>query len=174
MHGLEGIANDTDSSISQRYKCSRHSLISICSILMLVTGLLLSRGRVVLAIPASPNPVEVVQSDGKSITLRIQGDECFYCFEDLNGYTVVRNERKDYVNATLNERGELVATAFGVGKVDPATTGLAKAILPTSEVRRQLRAELLLLPSAGAPRAAIPFKVPPRDGQEPCRTLQVQ
>ncbi|MCG8403716.1 MAG: M6 family metalloprotease domain-containing protein [Phycisphaerales bacterium] len=154
------LSNSESSMAGQRMR--RHCLISVSSMLVLVTGLtLLSQNKTLHAMPASPHPVDVLQPDGKAVTLQIRGDEYFHWFEDQEGYTVIRNER-NYVYATLNERGELAATEFEVGKVDPATIALAKGVLPTSEIRQSLRQKALPMFPIGAPRAAAsPSNVPP-------------
>jgi len=109
------------------------------------------------AIIANPEPVQLSQPDGNTITLRIHGDEFFHWFEDLQGYTVMVDQGK-YVYATLDGAGLLAPTALMVGMVEPANAGLAKGILPSVEARRQLRTRALPGPSANPPEP--PQQVP--------------
>src|SRR6266550_811461 len=93
------------------------------------------------AIIANPDPVELTQPDGSKITLRLRGDEWFNWLEDLQGYTVVIEQGK-YVYATLNTQGLLAPTGLAVGQADPGTAGLTKGLLPSSQIRSQLREAL--------------------------------
>ena len=99
---------------------------------------------------ASPLPVDLVQPDGSKITLHIRGDEYFHWFEDLQGFTVVL-EQSTYVYATLNSQGLLAPTGLVVGQTDPDAAGLKKGLLPSAQVRDQLRAQALP-PSREVPR----------------------
>ncbi len=108
-----------------------------------------------LAIPASPHPFTAAQPDGASITLHVRGDEYFSWWEDLNGYTVVRNAGR-YVYASLAASGEFAPTAWQVGKVDPAAVGLARRILPSLEVRSRIRAGRMSSAGRGSAGRAMP------------------
>ncbi|MHC4698469.1 MAG: hypothetical protein ACYTFA_17185, partial [Planctomycetota bacterium] len=94
--------------------------------------------RLALAIPASPHPFTVRQPDGTAITLNVRGDEYFNWWEDLDGYTVIRDGDR-YLYAQLDAKGELAATEWLVGKVDPAAVGLARRILPSRDVQNSVR-----------------------------------
>ena len=90
------------------------------------------------AIIANPNPFEASQPDGAKITLQLRGDEWFNWLQDSQGYTVVI-EKERYVYATLDAQGLLAPTGLAVGSTDPATAGLTKGLLPSPELREQLR-----------------------------------
>lgn len=110
------------------------------------------------AIIANPNPVELRQPNGASITLRIRGDEWFHWLEDLQGYTVILDQGA-YVYATLDAQGLLAPTGLAVGATDPGAAGLTKGMLPSSPVRAQLRQQAQGAPS---PPTDLPQRVPPR------------
>ena len=41
--------------------------------------------------PASPDPIQLVQRDGIRITLYVRGDEIQQWFEDLDGFSAIRH-----------------------------------------------------------------------------------
>jgi M6 family metalloprotease-like protein len=86
------------------------------------------------AIIADPRPAEFTQPDGSKVTLRLRGDEFFHWTEDMNGFTVVR-ENGRYVYAQLDAQNRLVPTAWQAGQIDPRTVGLAPGALPPPELR---------------------------------------
>ena len=47
----------------------------------------------------SPKPVEVVQSDGTQLTVRLVGDEFYHRSMTTDGYTLIKNVKGDYVYA---------------------------------------------------------------------------
>jgi len=108
------------------------------------------------AIPASPHPFEVVQPDGTVITLHVRGDEYFNWWEDLNGYTVIRDGER-YVYARPGADGRLEPAGAEVGKVDPALTGVSRRVLPSLEQRAKFMSERMA-PSVShdGQRAAVP------------------
>ena len=54
------------------------------------------------AVPAHPRPVEVTQSDGTRLTIRLVGDEFYHQTITTDGYTVIKNGKGDYVYAQLD------------------------------------------------------------------------
>ncbi|MCP4246178.1 MAG: M6 family metalloprotease domain-containing protein [bacterium] len=109
------------------------------------------------AMPGNPAPVELTQPDGARITLQVRGDEFYHWFEDLEGYTVVRDAGQ-YVYAALDARGDLAATKLTVGQADPQSAGLTPGTLPTAQVRASHRATRLAQPAF---RSGPPSLVPP-------------
>jgi hypothetical protein len=79
--------------------------------------------------PASPVAVDLCQPDGTKIQLNIHGDERFHWFEDIDGYTVVRDKGR-YAYGRLDSNGRLVASDLTVGRDNPKARGLKKKILP--------------------------------------------
>lgn len=59
--------------------------------------------------PADKTPVQVAQSDGSVLTLRLVGDEFFHFNTTDDGYTVLRNQRGDYEYA-LKHDGQMVTS----------------------------------------------------------------
>lgn len=113
-------------------------------------------GQLVCAMPASPLAFETHQPDGTPIKLHIRGDEKFNWYEDLDGYTVVRNKGQ-YVYAQLDRNNRLVPTALAVGIDNPKAAGLRKRILPSLAVRRLMKPQF----PEGMTQAAAPEAVPP-------------
>lgn len=51
------------------------------------------------AVPAHPRPVDVTQSDGTKLTVRLVGDEFYHFTATTDGYTVLQRSNGDYVYA---------------------------------------------------------------------------
>lgn len=80
---------------------------------------------------ASPRPVVVTRSNGKVYNLFFDGDGESHWYSDENEFTVVMNDG-DYYFARLDAAsGELVATDFRLGDVDPTKVGLKPRLYPT-------------------------------------------
>ncbi|HIN82937.1 MAG TPA: M6 family metalloprotease domain-containing protein [Chromatiales bacterium] len=95
----------------------------------------------VLAIQASPHPIDEIQPDGSKIRLFVRGDEHFNWYEDENGFTVLRDRAtRRYVYAELGASQRLQKTDAIVGRVRPESLGLTPGILPPRAVLRELRA----------------------------------
>lgn len=52
-----------------------------------------------MAIPAHPRPVDVIQSDGSKLTVRLVGDEFYHHVMTTDGYTLLQKKNGDYVYA---------------------------------------------------------------------------
>lgn len=97
------------------------------------------------------HPFQTVQPGGQIITLTYQGDEDFHYYEDEDGYTVV-HQRGAYHYADV-QGGNLVATPFRVGDVNPAGAGLAPHSLPSPKAMAKLREKS----RAGRAARAVPL-----------------
>ncbi|MDR1682878.1 MAG: M6 family metalloprotease domain-containing protein [Candidatus Symbiothrix sp.] len=64
------------------------------------------------AVPANPNPIEAVQPDGTAVTYYIQGDERVHWMQSTDGYTLLHNDQRFIVYATLDEVGDLVPSKY--------------------------------------------------------------
>ena len=64
-----------------------------------VLALLVAGALTASAIPAHPRPVDVTQSDGSKLTLRLVGDEFNHRTMTVDGYTVLQRSNGDYVYA---------------------------------------------------------------------------
>lgn len=114
--------------------------------------------------PAIPDPVEVCQPDGMRFLVEVEGDEYFHFVREVaTGYTVIQTDDGSWWYADLGADGRLVATAYRVGEVDPATTGLRPGLEPTVP-----DLSLPVLAAGGEPRAprrplgkSADFELPP-------------
>lgn len=57
------------------------------------------------AVPAHPRPVDVTQSDGSQLTVRLVGDEFYHRTITSDGYTVLQRTNGDYVYAVQSGSG---------------------------------------------------------------------
>jgi len=112
----------------------------IC-VLCFVAAVILLWVTPVSAMVANPAAFEVRQSDGRKVNLRVRGDEWFHWHEDLNGYTVVRDNGR-YAYAQLNRDNRLVPTPLTVGVDNPRAVGLQKRILPPRAVIRSRKLQM--------------------------------
>ena len=108
----------------------------------LIAAFILLSAVPVSAMIANPAAFEVSQPDGSKISLRIRGDEWFHWHEDLDGYTVVRDNGR-YAYAQLGQDNRLIATPLTVGVDNPKALGLQKRILPPASVRRSMKPQLI-------------------------------
>ena len=67
---------------------------SVCVLVLMLAGTL-SVG----AVPAHPRPVDIKQSDGTVLTVKLVGDEFHHYSSTTDGYTVVQRSNGDYVYA---------------------------------------------------------------------------
>ena len=63
----------------------------------------------VSAIPAHPQPMDVTQSDGSRLTVRLVGDEFYHRTMTTDGYTLLQRSNGDYVYA-IESGSRLVAS----------------------------------------------------------------
>ncbi len=72
------------------------------------------------AVPAYKNIIELIQPDGSKINVRLFGDEFYHWYEDLQGYTILKDvTSKNWVYAEKSSNGSLVPTQYTVGKTVP-------------------------------------------------------
>ncbi len=110
----------------------------------------------VLAMPASPHPIEVSQPDGRLITLNIKGDEFFHWYADENLFTVII-ENETYVYAKVSDDDRLVSSGLAVGSGDPRAIGLAPWLLPSPAGIEAIRqGSPLFVAARGAASSAPP------------------
>ena len=50
------------------------------------------------AVPAHPRPMDVTQSDGSKLTVRLVGDEFYHRSMTTDGYTLLQRSNGDYAN----------------------------------------------------------------------------
>ena len=62
----------------------------------------------VSAVPAHPRPVNVLQSDGTTLTVRLVGDEFYHRTMTTDGYTLLQTSNGDYVYALQSADSRLI------------------------------------------------------------------
>ena len=75
---------------------------SVCALLLMIAGAMSAS-----AIPAHPRPVDIRQSDGTTLTLKLVGDEFHHYSATTDDYTVLQRGNGDYVYAV--QSGERIA-----------------------------------------------------------------
>lgn len=91
-------------------------------------GMITGMVNTLKAVPANPLPVEVEQPNGEKITVSIKGDEFINWIESLDGYTLMYDDNKTLVYATLNEKGNLVPSSIVASDINKRSSEELKAI----------------------------------------------
>ena len=86
----------------------------------LLTALLLMAVLAAKAVPACPEPFDVTQPDGTTLTLRLFGDEWQHITITTDGYTVLKNGQGYYVYAQVNN-GQLEESSLVARNADSRT-----------------------------------------------------
>ena len=131
----------------------KHILFSTTLLALLAGGI-----AEVAAVPAYPKPIEITQSDGSKITIRIIGDEFSHYTLSDEGYTLTGGPDGDYYYATLAADGTLAPTTV---KARPVARLDARERAVVSKLRKGIR-----------PTAVNPMKTALRsfDTREPLMT----
>ena len=74
--------------------------------------LLLFTGIMAWAVPADKRPVTIKQSNGKTLTFILKGDERMHWAETTDGYALVHNSNGEFVYATKDIQGNMVASPY--------------------------------------------------------------
>ena len=109
-------------------------------LLMLALGLGWWLPGVANAVPANPEGREVVQPDGKKITLHLRGDEFFSWHETAEGHAVVKDTVDGfwkYAQPAADKAEFRAIKDARVGSVDPARHGMKKHALPDTALLRK-------------------------------------
>ncbi len=80
--------------------------------LTLIAIFLVSSITNLFAIPALMTPMTVIQTDGKSLTFVLIGDENSHHRETTDGFWIIQNEAGNWVYAIQNEAGQLSASTY--------------------------------------------------------------
>ena len=92
-------------------------------------GLVFILNDLSFAVMANPNIIKEEQPDGTEISIRLYGDEFYSWYEDLDGYTIVKDtETNSWSYAQKNNFGELEPSKNLVGKVKPAGLNIRKSL----------------------------------------------
>lgn len=68
-------------------------------------------------VPATPHPIEVVQPNGDTLTIRLHGDERRSFRTTTDGYIIVQNSKGYYCFARINCCGKRVASRIKASNV---------------------------------------------------------
>ena len=93
--------------------------------------------------PAPLKNIEVTltQPDGQVIYCFASGDEFYNYLHDANGFTIVKGDDSYYCYAMHDSQGQVVASPYRVGSIDPASVGLQPNVAISNEEYRQRRQE---------------------------------
>jgi hypothetical protein len=84
----------------------------------------------------SPNPISVVQPDGRKLDIYLKGGASYSWYEDMTGYTIVMVPgRVEY--AVRNPDGALIGCGVEVEAMKPSEAGLTPGIRPGTEFLRK-------------------------------------
>ncbi len=76
----------------------------------------------ILAIPAKKTPRTVIQSDGKSLTYILKGDENSHYQETTDGFRITKNDANDWVYLFQNDSDEWTVSTFLAHNPDERST----------------------------------------------------
>lgn len=77
-------------------------------IFLLLTALFFCNA--LLAVPAERKLITITQPNGKVLSYWLKGDEFIRWSESIDGYTLLHNEDGVLCYATINEKGEMIAS----------------------------------------------------------------
>ncbi len=77
-------------------------------IFLLLTALFFSNA--LFAVPAQKKLITITQPNGKELSYWLKGDEFIRWSESIDGYTLLHNEDGVLCYATINEKGEMIAS----------------------------------------------------------------
>ncbi len=101
----------------------------IRKILLLSLFFILSFSNLSFAVKANPKPIEIKQPDGTKIVVKLKGDEFYNWFEDVDGYTVIKDSQTNFWSyAQKNSFGDLEPSKNIVGKSKPANLNIKKSL----------------------------------------------
>ncbi len=102
-------------------------------------------------------PITITQPDGEVLELFASGDEFYNWVHDENGYTIVRDSVTGFAEYAELIGGDLVASGYRVGSVDPASIGLKPGLnLPPGRIREIVQG----FQAPGGPLAPLPGPQP--------------
>ena len=74
-----------------------------------------------IAAPLKNMEVRLTQPDGQVINCFASGDEFYNYLHDANGFTIVKGNGGFYCYAMYDSQGQVVASSYRVGSVNPAS-----------------------------------------------------
>lgn len=141
---------------------------------VLFAGCVLMCAPSVRAVPAKPGIIDYTAADGKSISVRLIGDEHSHCYSTTDGYLLLRNDDNSFDYAVMQD-GRLVSTGIRTSNEavrDARELGFLASINKEQQlamyeesaqrVRMQRAAQkaapesqLVSFPSTGSPRVCV-------------------
>lgn len=91
----------------------KKTLVMAISVVALVYSSLLY-SQAPQRVPATPYPIQRVQPDGDTITIRLFGDEWKHYYTTLDGYVIVEDSAGYLCYGKLDAKGEVVASKHRV------------------------------------------------------------
>ena len=91
---------------------------------LLVIAFLLGMTATVYSAPLKNMEVRLTQPDGQIVHCFASGDEFYNYLHDVNGFTIVKGDDGFYCYAMHDNQGQVVASPYRVGEVNPASVGL--------------------------------------------------
>ena len=87
---------------------------------------------------ANPEIIKEKQPDGTDIEVRLCGDEFYSWYEDIDGYTIIKDtETKIWSYAQKNSFGDLEPSKNIVGKAKPLNLNIRKALKDDNRILKQ-------------------------------------
>lgn len=77
--------------------------------------------------------VEVTQPNGEVIECYASGDEFYNWLHDENGYTIIQNQTDGYYYYAVLQSGNIVASSYKIGTIDPRSTNLVPNVKISAE-----------------------------------------
>ena len=109
--------------------------------LLLFIAIVFGALQCALAAPLKNMEVRLTQPDGQVINCFASGDEFYNYLHDANGFTIVKGDDGFYCYAIHDNQGQVVASSYRVGSVDPASVGLQPNVRISEAEYHQRRQE---------------------------------
>ena len=74
-------------------------------------------------------PITLVQPDESIINCFASGDQYYQWVHDMNGYSIIQNERDGFYYYATKVNGQIVPSEYVVDAINPERVGLDKNIL---------------------------------------------
>ena len=97
--------------------------------------------QILFAAPLRNMEVILTQPNGEVIHCYASGDEFYNYLHDAEGFTIVKGADGYYCYATHDEAGKMVASAYRVNSVNPASVGLKPYTLISEQEYNERRQE---------------------------------
>ena len=109
--------------------------------LLLVVAFLFGMMATAFAAPLKNMEVRLTQPDGQVVHCFASGDEFYNYLHDANGFTIVKGDDGFYCYAVYDRQGQVVASPYRVGDVDPTSVGLQPNVTISEAEYHRIRHE---------------------------------